>query len=35
VPDRDTLAFFTGRCAELYDTRTVPDGEAVEIRFPG
>ena len=35
VPDGDTLAFFTERCAELYDTRTVPDGEAVEIRFPG
>jgi hypothetical protein len=35
VPDGDTLAFFADRCAELHDTRTVPDGESVEIRFPG
>ncbi len=34
VPDPPTLATYAARC-ELHDTRTVPRGEAVEIRFPG
>jgi hypothetical protein len=34
VPDHDTLEGYSGRCS-LHDTRTVPRGGSVEIRFPG
>ncbi len=34
VPDPPTLATYRGRCT-LHDTRDVPRGEAVELRFPG
>jgi hypothetical protein len=34
VPDEQTLAFYRARCT-LHDTREVPRGSAVEIRFPG
>ncbi len=35
VPDPDTLELYTNRNCELFDTRTVEPGEAVEIRFEG
>ncbi len=35
VPDTEgTLSLYSSRC-ELHDTRTVPHGASLEIRFPG
>lgn len=35
VPDADTLEQFASRCDEVFDTRTLADGECFEIHFPG
>jgi hypothetical protein len=35
IGDHNTMAAYRSRCDEVFDTRTLADGECFEIRFPG